>query len=102
MNPVPAESPSPELDARGYLLHYGINSPKPIIEVLKTCEKETFKVRIIFGDHDWMDKEAVKENLEKFNLNIPYYLVRNAEHQLIFQNPDHIAELILEELKNKE
>ena len=23
MNPVPAESPSPELDARGYLLHYG-------------------------------------------------------------------------------
>ena len=23
MNPVPAESPSPELDSRGYLLHYG-------------------------------------------------------------------------------
>lgn len=80
----------------GYLLHYGVNSHKPIIDVLQQLKEHREKVRVYFGDNDWMDSEASRKNIESRQLDIPVFFVSNAEHQLIFQNPTEIANNVLE------
>jgi hypothetical protein len=79
----------------GYLLHYGINSHRPIIDILVRQKDHLHKVSIYFGDNDWMDSEASRARLQEHQLEIPFHLVANAEHQLIFQNPRDIATGVL-------
>lgn len=79
----------------GYLLHYGINSPRPIIDVLVRQKEHLGKVSIFFGETDWMDTEASRARLEENQLEVPFHVVANSEHQLIFQNPRDIATNVL-------
>lgn len=80
----------------GYFLHYGVNSHRPIIDVLLRQRERLDRVSVFFGDNDWMDADASRQRLRQHELDVPFFLVPNSEHQLIFQNPTHIAVNVLE------
>lgn len=79
----------------GYLLHYGLCSKQPVINVLLSLKDHSDKINLFFGDKDRMDGYSTQLNLKKQNLEIPVFFISNSEHQLIFQNPSEIAMHIL-------
>ena len=86
----------------GYLLDYGINSKNPIEEILeknkKIFQKKKNKKKIffIYGEKDWMDgKKAVCTIKNKKFFFCDIFFVKDSGHQLIFQNPKDVAEIIL-------
>ena len=78
----------------GYLLHNGVKSTHPIIDVLVQLNSQKDKIHIFFGDEDWMDSAHTEKSLTENNLDITIYIVPDSEHQLIFQNPVFIASCI--------
>lgn len=81
----------------GHLLYFGVSSKRPLIDVLLNMRDHSKKVRMFFGENDWMDGHICQNNMIKNELEIPVHFISDSEHQLIFQNPHEIAMRIFED-----
>ncbi|CAM6005302.1 unnamed protein product [Sphagnum balticum] len=76
-----------------YVLFAWPLQPLRDIEEIMREKKIKTQIDIYFGDEDWMSKDGAKRLAVDFE-NIKVHEIKNAGHQLIFDNPLAIAENI--------
>lgn len=85
----------------GVFLYFARYSKRPISKDFKVLQDEGAlppDVVIMYGSRDWMDFQHSKEVIEKEELNLRYLTVPDSGHQILFQNPDQLSRILLEEL----
>ena len=83
--------------ALGILLRYARYSTRPICNLLKDAkQKGQFRVpvKVMYGIHDWMDSEHAATMNEALGLNLEFHIIPDCDHQIIYQNPGGIADIL--------
>lgn len=84
----------------GTFLQYGRYSKNPIIDTVEllTKEKRLPKLTVIYGDKDWMDKEASIKESNMRGLNVNFKIIKDCGHQIVFEQPVEVAKLLVEDM----
>lgn len=88
--------------ALGILLRYARYSTKPICNILKDLKQQgklKVPVKVMYGIYDWMDSEHAATMNESLGLNLPIEIIPDCDHQIIYQNPQGIANILLADLE---
>ena len=88
--------------ALGVLLRYGRYSSVPICDTLAELDKSNklnTPIKILYGARDWMDVEHSLAANERLNLKIEIQTIPDCDHQIIYQNPDGLAKVLLDDQK---
>ena len=88
--------------ALGVLLRYGRYSSMPICDTLAELDKANnlnTPIKILYGASDWMDSEHSQTMNERLNLNIETETIPDCDHQIIYQNPEGLAKVLLQDSK---
>ena len=88
--------------ALGALLRFGRYSNYPIANGLSEIDKADHlntPVKVMYGEKDWMDFAHSKEINKKLDLNLEIVTIPDCDHQIIYQNPDGIVEILLADKK---
>ena len=81
----------------GFLLHYGIKSKFPLINMVKKNDKRLKDMAIYYGDSDWMDSEDTIKNLRECKIeNLERYLINDSDHQIVLQNTEDLGHKIID------
>jgi pimeloyl-ACP methyl ester carboxylesterase len=79
----------------GYLLYYGMHSHRPITQILDEKKERSGVIHVMWGENDWMDKEATVRKFMELELDIKISYAPRADHQLPFQSSRHIKDEIM-------
>lgn len=90
--PISKAKPSSE-KCLGYLFKLGPMSDQPIMPILRKMHKKK-RIVIMYGAWDWMDFQLTTDIVNREDLDISIENVTNAGHQLIFQNPKKVSQLV--------
>lgn len=85
----------------GYLLEAGIKSKMPLIDILEKNRDRCRDIIILYGEVDWMDKEEAIRNMDARDLWIRVERISRADHQIINQNAEEVADWITNFAKQK-
>lgn len=88
--------------ALGVLLRFARYSTRPICEFLAEMDKTNrllVPVRVMYGQTDWMDAAHSKEINEKLQLHLDIITIPDADHQIIYQNPEGVAQILKDDKK---
>ena len=80
----------------GYTMTYGLNSERPIINVLKAHPHRLEDVMLSYGANDWMDYSLAYRYLRDEGLLVNVYRISECDHQIPFQNPEELSLCILD------
>lgn len=82
--------------ALGYVLRYGPTSEVPILNIMEKYKKRQEDICLIYGISDWMDDFRTVKNLREKEIEIKLYKIKDADHQIPFQNWVDLAKCVLD------
>jgi len=88
--------------ALGVLLHFARYSRKPIIDALVEMDQAgqlTIPVKVMYGVADWMDSQHTEHMNKHVGLHLDIVYIQNADHQIIYQNPEGLAKILKDDKK---
>ena len=82
--------------ALGEFLCFGQYSKRPLVKDLTKLENEGKlpDMKVYFGASDWIDSNNAQKRLKDLEGKFDIEILRNCGHQIIFQEPVHLAEKI--------
>lgn len=80
-------------------LYYGRYSKQPLVDQIAVMKKDDKlpPLTVVYGETDWMDKDHSRKISEERELGLDIRILPGCGHQIIFQNPEGLAELICEQ-----
>lgn len=78
----------------GYLFNEGPMSDRPLMPIFEALHAK-MNFFLLYGAFDWMDHRFTREQVERKELEVDIAFVDKCDHQIVFQNPEGAAHLIL-------
>ena len=86
----------------GYLLSGPTVSEAPLLSVCRRHKDRLSDLRIFFGEKDHMEPDLTLKCLKDEDLKVKAFSIPDSDHQVLFQNPEFLAKVVLREAKGEE
>lgn len=86
----------------GYLLSGPTVSEAPLLSICRRHKDRLSDLRIFFGEKDHMDPDLTLKCLKDEDLKVKVFSIPDSDHQVLFQNPEFLAEVVLSEAKGEQ